>query len=104
MVEPLNPSIRGVFRVRRRGSCFLEQGAEELGAGRRLGDAVGLVVVVEERVGLLGGGRELAQRLDPLRELLAVVEVVEALGGAAAARVPGGGVAAVEADVGESGR
>ena len=42
---------------------------------------------------------QLAQRLDPLRELVVGVEVVEALGRRAAALVPRAEVAAVEADV-----
>ena len=39
--------------LRHRHVFLLEQAAQELGARRRLGDAVCLVVVVEERVGLL---------------------------------------------------
>ena len=58
-----------------------------------------VLVVVEERVdlvGLLGRGR---RRLDPLGQLLGGVHPVEAVGGRAAADVPRLPVAAVEADV-----
>ena len=58
---------------------LLEQLREQLRPRGRLGDAVRLVVVVEERVGLLGCAGELAQRLDPLAQLVLGVEVVEAL-------------------------
>ena len=58
-------------------------------------------VVVEQDVDLVRVLPELLERLDPLLELLVGVEVVEAVAGAAAAGVPGAGVAAVEADVGE---
>jgi hypothetical protein len=44
-------------------------------------DAVCLVVVVEQRVGLVGLRRELAQRFDPLPQLVLVAEVVEQLDG-----------------------
>src|SRR5436190_12031153 len=90
----------------RRDPVHVEEPAELLRVGRRLRDAaervVGILrrcVVVEEGVGLLGLARELAQRPDPLLELLVGVEVVEALGRRAAALVPGPEVATVEADV-----
>ena len=56
-------------------------------------------VVVEERVGLLGLLRELAQRRNPLAQLLVRVEIVEPVRRGAATLVPRPRVAAVKADV-----
>src|SRR5436190_14649693 len=56
-------------------------------------------VVVEERIGLLGLLRQLAQRADPLAQLVAGVQVIETFGRTAATLVPRRRVAAVEADV-----
>ena len=80
--------------ARRRDPRLVEQPAEDHRAPRR--EVV--AVVVEERVDLVGLLGEALRRADPLRELLVGVEPVEAVGGAAAADVPGLGVAAVEAD------
>src|SRR5262249_51030002 len=84
----------------------VEQAPELPRIRRRLRDAphrvVGILrrrVVVEEGVRVLGLPRELAQRLDPLGELVVGVEVVEALGRRAVALIPRAEVAAVEADI-----
>src|SRR5205823_7313113 len=71
----------------------------ELAAGARRAR-----VVVEEGEGLLRLPRELAERLDPLLQLVPPVEVVEALRGASAALVPGLRVPPMEADVGDRAR
>ena len=56
--------------LRRPGPSPPRAASQQLRPRRRLGDAVRLVVVVEERVGLLGLAGELAQRLDPLAQLV----------------------------------
>src|SRR3954451_561156 len=81
---------------RRRNRLGLEQLPQQLRTRGRLRHAVRLVVVVEEGVRLLALPRQLAQRLDPLGQLLLGVRPVEAVPGPAAALVPRPGVPAVE--------
>src|SRR5213083_2153462 len=83
----------------------LQQSLQLLGVGGRLRHPATVTVrarrvVVEERIGLLGLLRQLAQRADPLAQLVARVQVVETFGRTAATLVPRRRVAAVEADVG----
>jgi len=76
---------------------LVEQAAEDHRTARR--EVV--AVVVEERVDLVRLLGEAARRPDPLGQLLVGVQPVEAVGGAAAADVPGLRVTAVEANHGD---
>src|SRR5215217_9180470 len=89
--------------------ALLEQLLEHHAVGGGLRDkaaaAVGAAaVVVEQDVRLLRTAGELLQRLDPLTQLVLLVQVVEAVCCAAAANVPGRRVPPVQADVGDGAR
>src|SRR5262249_37549222 len=87
----------GSPRVVSRSSCagfFREESRQLL----RVLDRVVSVAVVHENVDVAGAAGEIAQTRHPLAQLVGPVEVAEALGRADARAIPGGPLAAVEAD------
>src|SRR4051794_40581792 len=73
---------------------FAEEAAEVVGVA----DAVVLVAVVHENLGLLHLVVELADGCDPLPKFCLAVQILEAFGGGDAFALPVLGVAAVEPD------